>query len=66
QDYFWYYDEPLYENGLPVRDMIVFRRDLAAETGGEQETVVDSQRENFKARFDASLCVFFFFAPLRE
>jgi GNAT superfamily N-acetyltransferase len=33
QDYFWYYDEPLYENGLPVRDMIVFRRDLAAATG---------------------------------
>lgn len=42
QDYFWYYDEPLYENGLPVRDMIVFRRDLAAETVSEQETIVDS------------------------
>lgn len=27
-DYFWYYDEPQYENGLPIRDMIVFRRDL--------------------------------------
>lgn len=24
-DYFWYYDEPVYENGLPVRDMIVLR-----------------------------------------
>jgi ribosomal protein S18 acetylase RimI-like enzyme len=24
RDYFWYYDEPLTENGLPVRDMIVF------------------------------------------
>jgi GNAT superfamily N-acetyltransferase len=42
QDYFWYYDEPLYENGLPVRDMIVFRRDLAAETDREPETAVDS------------------------
>lgn len=27
-DYFWYYDEPVIENGLPVRDMIVFRYDL--------------------------------------
>ncbi|HEX8130805.1 MAG TPA: GNAT family N-acetyltransferase [Pyrinomonadaceae bacterium] len=24
-DYFWYYDEPVYENGLAVRDMLVFR-----------------------------------------
>lgn len=28
-DYFWYYDEPVYENGLPVRDMIVLRHDLS-------------------------------------
>jgi ribosomal protein S18 acetylase RimI-like enzyme len=28
-DYFWYYDEPVYENGLLVRDMIVLRYDLA-------------------------------------
>ena len=27
-DYFWYYDEPIYENGLLVRDMIVLRYDL--------------------------------------
>jgi GNAT superfamily N-acetyltransferase len=27
-DYFWYYDEPVIENGLVVRDMIVFRRTL--------------------------------------
>lgn len=27
-DYFWYYDEPVLENGLVVRDMIVFRRTL--------------------------------------
>jgi hypothetical protein len=35
QDYFWYYDQPVYENGLPVRDMIVFRHDLAAERDAE-------------------------------
>ena len=28
-DYFWYYEEPVYENGLAVRDMLVFRYDLA-------------------------------------
>jgi GNAT superfamily N-acetyltransferase len=33
-DYFWYYDEPVYENGLVVRDMLVFRLDLA--TQGEE------------------------------
>lgn len=27
-DYFWYYDEPVYEHGLPVRDMIVLRHAL--------------------------------------
>ncbi|HEY0082618.1 MAG TPA: GNAT family N-acetyltransferase [Pyrinomonadaceae bacterium] len=31
-DYFWYYDEPVYENGLAVRDMLVFRLDLDAAT----------------------------------
>ena len=30
-DYFWYYDEPVYENGLLVRDMIVLRHDLAED-----------------------------------
>ncbi|HZH30925.1 MAG TPA: GNAT family N-acetyltransferase [Pyrinomonadaceae bacterium] len=29
-DYFWYYDEPVYENNLAVRDMLVFRLDLGA------------------------------------
>lgn len=29
RDYFWYYQPPLIENGLEVRDMIVFRRDLS-------------------------------------
>jgi GNAT superfamily N-acetyltransferase len=40
-DYFWYYDAPVYENGLLVRDMLVFRLNLAAETGVEHETAVD-------------------------
>lgn len=35
-DYFWYYDKPVYENGLVVRDMIVFRLSLAGGgNGGE-------------------------------
>ena len=41
-DYFWYYDAPVYENGLPVRDMLVFRFDLAAETVAEHERNVNS------------------------
>jgi N-acetylglutamate synthase-like GNAT family acetyltransferase len=40
RDYFWYYDEPVYENGLAVRDMLVFRLDLAGAaattTGAEK------------------------------
>lgn len=43
QDYFWYYDAPVYENGLVVRDMLVFRLDLAAATGSEPESAVTSQ-----------------------
>ena len=35
-DYFWYYDEPVYENGLAVRDMLVFRRELIAATATEK------------------------------
>jgi GNAT superfamily N-acetyltransferase len=31
-DYFWYYDEVIYEHGLPVRDMLVFRHDLSVST----------------------------------
>jgi GNAT superfamily N-acetyltransferase len=29
RDYFWYYDEPRYENGVRVRDMIVLRMRVA-------------------------------------
>lgn len=27
-DYFWYYHDPVYENGIRVQDMLVFRFDL--------------------------------------
>jgi GNAT superfamily N-acetyltransferase len=30
RDYFWYHKKPIFENGLQVRDMIVFRYDLGA------------------------------------
>jgi N-acetylglutamate synthase-like GNAT family acetyltransferase len=29
KDYFWYYREPHYEHGIQVRDMLVFRCELA-------------------------------------
>jgi len=29
RDYFWYYREPHYENGIQIRDMLVFRYDLS-------------------------------------
>jgi GNAT superfamily N-acetyltransferase len=32
KDYFWYYREPIIENGLRVRDMLVFRFELGDET----------------------------------
>lgn len=28
EDYFWYHREPVFENGIRVRDMLVFRYDL--------------------------------------
>jgi GNAT superfamily N-acetyltransferase len=28
KDYFWYYRKPIYENGIQIRDMLVFRYDL--------------------------------------
>ena len=31
QDYFWYYSDPLYENGIRTLDMLVFRYDLIAD-----------------------------------
>ena len=32
QDYFWYLRKPVYENGIRLRDMLVFRYDLTEET----------------------------------
>ena len=34
RDYFWYHGEPTFENGIQVRDMIVFRYDLAGQNAG--------------------------------
>jgi len=31
KDYFWYYREPVFENGIQVRDMLVFRCNLVEE-----------------------------------
>ena len=48
-DYFWYYEEPVYENGLAVRDMLVFRLDLAGATAPTQEhTADDSSQKLFE------------------
>lgn len=33
QNYFSYYDKPVYEHGIEVRDMLVFRYDLAPQSG---------------------------------
>jgi N-acetylglutamate synthase-like GNAT family acetyltransferase len=33
KDYFWYYDEPIYEHGIRVLDMLVFRYDLSLTSG---------------------------------
>lgn len=30
KDYFWYYGEPVFRDGLQVRDLLVFRRELDA------------------------------------
>lgn len=32
QDYFWYLRKPIFENGIRMRDMIVFHYDLTEET----------------------------------
>lgn len=32
KDYFWYYREPVYENDIQIRDMLVFRRELGSPT----------------------------------
>lgn len=37
-DYFWYYHTPRFENGLQVRDLLVFRYDLAADQAAQAES----------------------------
>ncbi|MBK9711076.1 MAG: GNAT family N-acetyltransferase [Kouleothrix sp.] len=32
KDYFWYYHEPVYENDIRIRDMLVFRCELGSPT----------------------------------
>ena len=31
RDYFWYYDEPIFEHGIQVRDMLTFSYDLTSD-----------------------------------
>ena len=31
RDYFWYYEEPVYENGIRKQDLLMFRRSLVPE-----------------------------------
>lgn len=31
KDYFWYYRKPVYENGIQIRDMLVFRYELVVD-----------------------------------
>jgi len=35
KDYFWYYRDPHYENGIQVRDLLVFRYDLIEQDPGQ-------------------------------
>jgi GNAT superfamily N-acetyltransferase len=35
RDYFWYYREPRYEDGIRIRDLLVFRYDLLAAQANE-------------------------------
>jgi len=34
KDYFWYYREPIYEDGIQIRDMLVFRYELIGDRAG--------------------------------
>ncbi|HXF60545.1 MAG TPA: GNAT family N-acetyltransferase [Caldilineaceae bacterium] len=36
RDYFWYYDQPRSENGIPVRDLLVFRYDIGEDASEKQ------------------------------
>ena len=43
RDYFWYYDPPRTENGIPVRDLLVFRYDIGDDLGHSNEDVGKQQ-----------------------
>lgn len=38
KDYFWYYRDPHYENGIQVRDLLVFKYDLAVKDPDQSPT----------------------------
>ncbi|SRR6266540_1386770 len=38
KDYFWYHREPHYENGIEIRDMLVFRYDLVNDNASGPAT----------------------------
>ncbi|NOK61902.1 MAG: hypothetical protein GFH27_549289n403 [Chloroflexi bacterium AL-W] len=48
KDYFWYYEDPLFEHGIRVRDMLVFRVDLHAEPFEAQQRLRVVASPHFK------------------
>ena len=40
-DYFWYYRTPRYENGIQVRDLLVFRYDLLQDDSSQDDPSQD-------------------------
>ncbi|MFL6215991.1 MAG: GNAT family N-acetyltransferase [Blastocatellia bacterium] len=50
RDYFWYHREPVFENGIQVRDMIVFRYDLTEPDAGKRDTVTRRRGEGKERR----------------
>ena len=48
KDYFWYYEDPLFEHGIRVRDMLVFRVDLHAEPFEAQQRLRVVASSHFK------------------
>lgn len=48
KDYFWYYEDPLFEHGIRVRDMLVFRVDLHAEPLEAQQRLRIVASSHFK------------------
>jgi GNAT superfamily N-acetyltransferase len=42
KDYFWYYREPIFENGIRARDMLVFRYEIEGSEDGHAPRLSDS------------------------